>query len=215
MRKVRKMGIFSKKDKTPEKELFEAIELEIQLILYADKDQEDLLKIVKKAYKSGASCDEIQRVYRESLPIYRQKSDVVNPGLRDVIIDGLSFQMSYQFIEVPGSKETSDYTCKNYGIVFYTEEDGEDTVARIDIYVFNRMNMDQAIAILPISKKTEFFEDTTYGDYTGIAGIRTGMFNTKHLEWFIYEREGKTVAINGNTRYLEVYIDKIANGWAL
>jgi hypothetical protein len=210
------MGIFSKKEKTPEKELYDAIWYETNLALAVEKDREDLYKIVKKAYKSGASCDEIRRVYMENLPTYRQKSDIVYPGLQEVVIDGLSFQVPYLYTEFLGSVVMADYTCNKFASLV-RDDDGTNVVhSKLDIYVFKSLNMDQVMSILPIDKNVEFVRDITYGGHTGIAGFKTGMFNTKRLEWFIYEREGKMVAIcSYNLVSFNVYMDKIANGWAV
>jgi len=209
------MGIFSKKEKTPEKELLDAIWYETNLALAVEKDREDLYKIVKKAYKSGASCGEIRRVYMENLPIYRQKSDNVYPGLKEVVIDGLRFQVPHLYTEFLGSEVMADYTCDKFASLV-RDDDGESVHSKLDIYVFKSLNMDQAMSILPIDKNIELVRDITYGGHTGIAGFKTGMFNIKRLEWFIYEREGKTVAIYSyNLVSFNVYMDKIANGWAV
>ena len=210
------MGILGKKEKTPEKELLDTIWYETNLALAVEKDQEDLYKIVKKAYKSGASCDEIRRVYMENLPKYRQKSDYVYPGLKEVVIDGLSFQVPHIYTEFLGPVVMADYACHKYASLV-RDDDGTNSVhSKLDIYVFKSMNMDQALSILPIEKNIELVRDIAYGGYIGIAGFKPGLFNSKSLEWFIYEREGKTVAIY--SYYLaapHVYMDRIANGWAV
>lgn len=210
------MGLFSKKEKAPEKELYDAIWAETYMALAVEKDQEALCKIVKKAYTSGASCDEIRRVYHENLSSYREKSDSVSPGLKEVVIDGLSFQVPYLYTEFLGSEETADYTCNKYASLV-TDDEGETEVhSTLDIYVFKGSSVDQALSILPIEKKIELVHDTTYGGYTGIAGFKPGLLGNKNLAWFIYERDGKTVAINCfKLAPFDVYVDRIANGWTL
>lgn len=72
---VTQMGLKHKKEKTPEKTLVDEIWQEINLMLSVMSEKGALLKIVEKAYKEGASCEEIRRVYEENLPNYQRKAD--------------------------------------------------------------------------------------------------------------------------------------------
>ena len=206
------MSLFKKKEKAPELELVDEIMQEIYLALAVQRERNALLDIVKNAQKNGADCEGIQRVFIENLPIYRQRSDAVQPGIKEEYINGLRFLVPHRYNEFRGSDRHAQFTCNKFVYALHGE-DGIEDISYLHIYVFNGIALDQAFSMLPIDKSLEIHPDITYGRYTGFAAYRITLLKNRKLEWFIYQREGRSVAINcSNAEDFHVYMKRIANG---
>jgi len=206
------MGLFKKKGKAPELELVDEIMQEIFLVLAVQQERNELHTIVEDAQKNGASCEDIQRIFSENLPLYRQRSDAVLPGLNEVHINGLRFLVPHRYNEFQGTDSNAQFTCSKFVFSSYGG-DGYEVSSRLHIYVFNGVALDQAVSMLPIDKNLEICLDITYGRYTGIAAYWIGLLKNRKLEWFIYQREGRSVAIYcSDTWDFHVYMKRIANG---
>ena len=89
------MGLFSKKEKTIEQKLVDELvgsgfllSDNVIHILDNSSSRNELQKIVKKTWKSGASVTEIQRVYDEKLVILKDSSD--NKDKNELFVKGLT-----------------------------------------------------------------------------------------------------------------------------
>jgi len=206
------MGLFSKKEKAPELELVDEIRMEIDLVLVVERERNELLKIVRDAQKNGYNCEDIQRIFIGSLPLYRQRSDAVQPGLNEVYINGLRFLVPWRYHKFRGSESYAQFTCNKY-VYQLSGEDGIEDISDLHIYVFNGIALDQAVSMLLIDKSLEICPNITFGRYTGIAAYRITLLKNRRLEWFIYQREGRSVAIYcSDVADFHVYMKRIANG---
>ena len=144
--------------------------------------------------------------------MYRQRSDEVQPGLSEVYINGLRFLVPWRYHEFRGSDSNDQFACNKYAYTL-SGEDGIEDISHLHIYVFNGVDLDQALSMLPIDKSLEVIPNVTYGSYTGIAAYRITLLKNRRLEWFVYQREGRSVAIYcSGAADFHVYMKRIANG---
>jgi len=229
-----------KKEKTPEKKLVDEIWEEIILVLAETGEKVELNRIVETAWKNGASCDEIQRVFEENLPRYKRKPDDEIERLRalatepftpeekkkilkwvaigvaalaaiivlavisrpeafgsrfeETSVDGISFNIPNPFL-LADTGENLTYYYKEFQYEDEIEEDKYYTYS-LDIYVFKDLTVDQALSYFEFDSGWKINRDITYGDYSGVrVDIIVMPLRNKVPQWFIFEKDGKAVAI--------------------